>query len=97
MATAGPGRQNRQQELWVDLVLLLFGLFLPSGVWGTQTVGYLYSCSCAIRGAATPGRSAPRPLGYTHVAQTIFQIKTSSYRAGRLLYSSPSEPGPPQT
>lgn len=49
--------------------------FLASGVWGTQTLEYLYSCSYAIREAAAPGRPAPPPLGYTHVAQTIFQIK----------------------
>lgn len=68
--------------------------FLTSGVWGTQTLGYLCSCSCAIREAAAPGRPAPPPFGYTHVAQTIFQIKSSSYLAGGLLYSSSSEPGP---
>lgn len=68
--------------------------FLTSGVWGTETLGYLYSCSCAIREAAAPGRPAPPPLGCTRVAQTIFQIKKSSYHAGRLLYSSSSEPGP---
>lgn len=49
--------------------------FLTCGVGGTQTLEYLYSCSCAIREAAAPGRPAPPPLGYTHVAQTIFQIK----------------------
>lgn len=69
--------------------------FLISGVGGTQTLEYLYSCSCAIREAAAAlGRPAPPPLGYTHVAQTIFQIKKSSYHAGRLLYSSSNEPGP---
>lgn len=67
---------------------------LISGVWGTQTLGYLFSSSCAIREAAAPDRPAPPPLGYTRVAQTIFQIKNSSYHAGGLLYSSSSEPDP---
>lgn len=46
---------------------------LTGGVWGTQIMGYLYFCSCAIRDAAASGRPAPLPLGYTLVAQTIFQ------------------------
>ena len=50
--------------------------FLTSGLGGTRTLGSLYSRSCAIREAAAPGRPAPPPPGYTHVAQTIFQIKT---------------------
>lgn len=76
-------------------VLVLWLSHLSGQVgFGTQMLGYLYSCSCAIREAAAPGRPAPPPLGYTHVAQSIFQIKNSSYHAGGLLYSSLSEPGP---
>ena len=33
--------------------------FLTSGVWGTETLGYLYSCSCAIREAAAPAGQPP--------------------------------------
>lgn len=46
---------------------------LTGAAWGTQTLGYLYFCSCAIRDAAASGRPALPPLGYTLVAQTIFQ------------------------
>lgn len=94
-----PGRAGRQagtERQTRSSVSLSCGwpASLISGVWGTQTLGYLFSSSCAIREAAAPDRPAPPPLGYTRVAQTIFQIKNSSYHAGGLLYSSSSEPGP---
>lgn len=46
---------------------------LTDGGCGTQILGYLYFCSCAIRAAAASGRPVPPPLGYTLVSQTIFQ------------------------
>lgn len=61
------------QGLWAGPPPAAILQSLTGGAWGTQTLGYLYSCSCAIREAAASGRPAPPPLGYILVAQTIFQ------------------------
>lgn len=73
--------------------VLLLPPFPEEPARGPQTLGCSCSPSCAISEAAAPGRP-PRPLGYTRVAQTMLQIKSSSYHAGGLLYSSSGEPGP---
>lgn len=68
--------------------------FLMSGVRGTQTWGYLYSCSCAIREAAAPAASPSSSWLHSCCSDYISNKRKPSYHAGRLLYSCSGEPGP---
>lgn len=68
--------------------------FLMSGVRGTQTWGYLYSCSCAIREAAAPAASPSSSRLHSCCSDYISNKRKPSYHAGRLLYSCSGEPDP---
>lgn len=73
----GQGRQvpraRPSWELWVGPAAAAVLQSLTGGAWVTQSLGCLYSCSCAIREAAASGRPTSPTLSYILVAQTIFQ------------------------